>query len=352
MAVLIDSYTITDDYQHMASQWYWGQSFLNPDEITLDSMQFYVANRSADGTVYAQIYAHTGTFGVDGIPTGAPLATSVGVLATDLEKNFPTFAWQEFVFTGANRILLEASTHYCVVLYWDGTHGFSGDSVYFRDDGTTKSHAGIACWKVGEDWYEHSSTDMAFKVYGDSSVYGTGEFTGAGEISADGLVVKFATGSFGGIGTLSGNGIVLATRFFIKEPKVIRDPPIATHVIVRSPTNEATANTTPEVEAEVMVERLVNIPEGDETACQVVADELILKWGREQVSIVGIVDLIVTLLFKQKVYINIPQSRVDGIYILQRKEHSITSSTTSVVFGDIILSDEELIARILEGIEN
>ena len=201
--------------------------------------------------------------------------------------------------------------------------------------------------------YADGDTTLQLKTFTYVNVISAdGTLTGAGDIEADTLVTKFITCALSGLGALSADTLILSIRLFIKEPKVKKQGLIATHVIVRSPTNEATANITPEPGIATKIERLIKIPEGDETACQEVADELVAKWGREQISVSGPVDLTVTLLFRQKVLVIVDKANIDTNMILQKKVHNILDASTTVVCGDIILSDDELIARILEGIES
>ncbi len=138
--------------------------------------------------------------------------------------------------------------------------------------------------------------------------------------------------------------------YFIDEPQIKTQGVIATHVTVRSPTAEYTAEI-PATPAENTIERLVEIKEGNADTCQAVAEGLLERWGRQQTSITGRVPLVVTLRFRQLVNIIIPVAEIDGTYILQRKEHDLSSFESRVTVGDIILSDDELLARILEEVE-
>jgi len=138
--------------------------------------------------------------------------------------------------------------------------------------------------------------------------------------------------------------------YFLDEPNIQRQGVMATHVTVESPTATYTASTagTP---AEDAIERLIKINEGDEVTCESVAEELLARWGKEQVSISGKVPFTVTLRFKEVVRVFNDAADIDGKYILQRKEHDLSSFETRVTLGDIILSDSELLARIMEELE-
>ena len=74
---------------------------------------------------------------------------------------------------------------------------------------------------------------------------------------------------------------------FLQEPVVSIQNPVATHVIVTSPTNTYTAYITPEPAAADRIERAVTISEGNATVCQAVAEALIERWGVEQITVTG-----------------------------------------------------------------
>jgi len=136
---------------------------------------------------------------------------------------------------------------------------------------------------------------------------------------------------------------------FLEEPAIETEGPKATHVTVSSPDAEYTA--CKDVPTEKKVERTVKVDTGDTFACQVVAEQLLDRWGNEQVSITGTAAFVVGLDFREKVKVKIPTAGIDGEYILQRKEHNLSELTTNLTVGDIILSDDELLARILADLE-
>ena len=78
---------------------------------------------------------------------------------------------------------------------------------------------------------------------------------------------------------------------FLQEPVVSIQNPVATHVIVTSPTNTYTAYITPEPAAADRIERAVTISEGNATVCQAVAEALIERWGVEQITVTGRIPL-------------------------------------------------------------
>ncbi len=135
---------------------------------------------------------------------------------------------------------------------------------------------------------------------------------------------------------------------FLEDPQVRIQSPIATHIIVKSPTHSATAVLDPEPSADTKIERLVKIDSGDVAACQTIADELLDRWGRDQVSVTGVIPLNVLMKFKQKVFVVIPESKISDSLTVQSKKHNITNISTRVVLGDIILDQDELLSRIIE----
>lgn len=137
---------------------------------------------------------------------------------------------------------------------------------------------------------------------------------------------------------------------FLQEPVVSIQNPVATHVIVTSPTNTYTAYVTPEPAAADRIERAVTISEGNATVCQAVAEALIARWGVEQITVTGRIPLTLILDFKEYVYISIPFAGIAQEMQLQSKIHTISSSDTytTVTLGSVYVGDNELIARILE----
>jgi len=117
--------------------------------------------------------------------------------------------------------------------------------------------------------------------------------------------------------------------YFIEEPQIQIQEYAATHVTVKSPDASYTASL-PDIVDERRVDRLVEIDAGDEEVCQEIAEEYFLR-----LCIVRIV---------------IPSAGMDEELILQRKEHVLETYITNITCGDIMLSDDELLARLLENV--
>lgn len=136
-----------------------GQSFQNANSIVLSSCKFYLQKGgSASGDVIAEIYAHSGTFGSNSVPTGSPLATSDAIAATSLPASFGLV---EFTFSGANKITLSASTYYVVIVKYLGP-----SSISIGRDSSSPAHAGNQTTYYFS-WNYNASYDICFYVYGE-----------------------------------------------------------------------------------------------------------------------------------------------------------------------------------------
>lgn len=130
--------------------------------VVLDSCKFYLKKvGSPTGNAVAKIYAHTGTFGTDGLPTGVALATSDNV-----DVSILTTAYQliTFTFTGAEKITLTNGIKYCVVLEYSG--GSFLNEITVGMDTSSSSHSGnLAIY--ASSWTTYSAYDLCFYVYRD-----------------------------------------------------------------------------------------------------------------------------------------------------------------------------------------
>ena len=140
-----------------------GQSFTNPTACTLYSMKFQISRTGAasTGDVVCYLFAHTGTFGTNGVPTGSPLATSDAI---DISTISAVKSVVEFKFTGANQYsMLAATPYYAIISY------ASGDAAkYLNVSYGPLGHAGTystsnncsTAWSA-----PHASRDFIFYVY-------------------------------------------------------------------------------------------------------------------------------------------------------------------------------------------
>lgn len=138
-----------------------GQSFLNPTSIPLYKCKFYLQG-TVTGSVYARIYAHTGTFGTNGKPANgsSPLAISDAVNASTIPASYGLV---EFTFSGSNVITLGAATNYCVEFY-----NASSGNISVRADSTSSTHGGNLSFSNdnGANWSTLGSYDTIFYIYG------------------------------------------------------------------------------------------------------------------------------------------------------------------------------------------
>lgn len=139
------------------------QSFTG-DGGVLDSVKFYLKKQgSPTGNAVVKIYAHSGTFGTNSIPTGAALATS-GTF--DISTLTTAYQLITFTFTGGDKITLTNGTKYCVALeYADG--GF-GDYLVVGEDSSSPSHGGNWALLTGSWGSNDNTRDVIFYVYRDS----------------------------------------------------------------------------------------------------------------------------------------------------------------------------------------
>jgi len=166
MAIIVDSYSEANQNQDYAryfdSGTFGGQSF-EGDGRTLNSVQLYLKKSgTVNGTLRILIYAHDGTYGSTGVPTGAVLATSASINAVDLGT---AYGLEEFTFSGGDKITLTNGTHYFVVLdYVDFTE--SGWVGWGYDD-SSPSHGGNYAAYYSASWHAIDTRDFCFYVYGD-----------------------------------------------------------------------------------------------------------------------------------------------------------------------------------------
>jgi len=138
-----------------------GQSFSNVLKRVLDSAKFYLKKTGAPaGNATATIYAHTGTYGNSGLPTGAVLATS-NLFNVATLTGAPQLI--TFDFSGANRIQLSASTKYFLCLNYSG--GNAGNYIQLGYD-TTPTHGGnVATSNDGTTFVSDNAKDLSFYIY-------------------------------------------------------------------------------------------------------------------------------------------------------------------------------------------
>jgi len=178
-ATTMDSYSesnyVSGSSLYSGSVTYRGQAFAVSSTKDVGSCVFYMKKRgSPTGNAVAYLYAHTGTYGVNGKPTGDPIATSdnldVSTLTTSPELT-------TFTFSNLNKITLNSGTKYFVVVYYNG--GDINNYIDVGKDNSSPTHGGTSVYSSdGSTWNSSTSVNFCFYVY--SRTYGTE----AGRISA------------------------------------------------------------------------------------------------------------------------------------------------------------------------
>lgn len=140
------------------------------------------------------------------------------------------------------------------------------------------------------------------------------------------------------------------------EPRVEKRPFDATKVTVRvrnsSPVIQATAELSG-IPTDQKVEALIEIDSGTVTECQAVANAWLAVHGREQECMICRVDPICSLSFDRQVWVAYPAAGINRAMAVQRIVHRPLASPphTEVTLGDFVPGDEEILARLLEGVK-
>lgn len=215
MAVLVASVDTFKDSYFDVNGSQGAQDFLCSDNYTLDSVKIYVSKQAAvSGNLYAKIYAHTGTFGTDGKPTGSALATSDAVAFSSVAL----YGTREVTlnFSSSNRILLEADTYYCVVIMSDTSS--TGMRIYlsYQED-PTNIYGTWSSSSDGSSWSVNTNMDMPYFVYGieandpiASSVNTSS--TKSATLNGKGTLSKSISTYSSESATIAGKGAITATR--------------------------------------------------------------------------------------------------------------------------------------------
>lgn len=109
------------------------------------------------GNITANLYAHSGTFGVNGVPTGASLATSDAVSIVPLGTAAEIV---HFDFDGT--VLLENGVNYFIALSL--SDGDSSNRLEIARDTSAPSHGGNAA-AFFASWTPDSTSDAIFYIY-------------------------------------------------------------------------------------------------------------------------------------------------------------------------------------------
>ena len=141
-----------------------GQSFNSSMDARITSVQFYLSELgNPTGTLTAVLYAHSESFGINGTPTGAALATSDPIIGTTL-PDFATYGYVAFNFSGANMYPLVSEQNYFIVI--EGTSGPLNGADYVRvgTSNTVPVHDGNQAYYANNGW-SPSGNDVMFYLY-------------------------------------------------------------------------------------------------------------------------------------------------------------------------------------------
>ena len=150
-----------------------GQSFTGV-ATKITSCVFVVKKTSGTltGNAVAKLYAHSGTYGTDSIPTGSALATSDTVAASTFSDTGDGV--HTFTFSEDEQYEMSASTKYCIALEYLNADGSNYISIYGGGDGT--DHNGNPFYGDTGDFNSDNSYDLEFWVYGEGGVVVTTSF--------------------------------------------------------------------------------------------------------------------------------------------------------------------------------
>ena len=153
---LADSYPATNwDSVSVAQNWWAGQSFLGDGKI-LTRVGFYIAKTAGStGTVTAQLWTHTGTFGSGG--KGASLLQS-STTPVDVASLSITHSWVYFDFP--ETFTLAAGTPYVI-----GLSGPTTLPVNMAIDNTSPTHPGNGVHQTNFPQWVADTWDAIFEVY-------------------------------------------------------------------------------------------------------------------------------------------------------------------------------------------
>lgn len=166
---VVDSYSETNSNGALAiilTKTHIGQSFDSGVGNKLSRVKFSLKkNGTPVGNMVVEIYAHTGTYGSTGTPTGDVMATSDNVNASILTT---TEAVITFTFSGANQIALTASTNYVAAV--TGIAGDITNSVQVGVDTTSPTHGGNGVNQSSGVWAAEATQDYPFYVETDTGL--------------------------------------------------------------------------------------------------------------------------------------------------------------------------------------
>jgi len=184
MATLIDSYPSANKSGNSDDKTYHpssvnltsaaGQAFTcSLSNMKIIEAIFYIAKvGSPTGNAHAVLYAITGTYGTNAVPTGSALATSDDF---DISTFGTTHSLKTFTFSGAQQYVMQDSTYYCIEFENPASGGGAfldtHNYIRFGIDITSSTHSGNGSYYRNGSW-SVSTNDRIFYVYGDPAPTG------------------------------------------------------------------------------------------------------------------------------------------------------------------------------------
>lgn len=135
-----------------------GQGFTGTANALSACKFFMKKTGTITGNAYAKLYAHSGTYGTTGVPTGTALATSDSFDVSTLTTAFRSVSLK---FSGANKYVMTASTKYFIVLEYT----LSGTGSLDLGSDSASGYTGNMAEYNGS-WVANSGVDLCFYVYG------------------------------------------------------------------------------------------------------------------------------------------------------------------------------------------
>lgn len=144
-------------------------NFTNVIQSTLTTCKFFLTKiGSPSGNIVAKLYAITGTYGVNSIPTGSALATSSNVDVSTIHSavNSNSLVSSDYTlitFTFATPYVMTQGTSYVIVLEYSGG---SGGNYLSIGGGDSNLPTGNPVQDYGSGWVTYTGDAYNFYVYG------------------------------------------------------------------------------------------------------------------------------------------------------------------------------------------
>ena len=116
------------------------------------------------GSLIANLYTHSGTYGTSSVPTGSALATSDSLNLMYLYANMTSCRWVTFTFSGANQYLMAANTHYVIEV--QASSGTFNSTYFVGVGGCNNLTDGNLNTYYSSAWHADSTEDNCFIIYG------------------------------------------------------------------------------------------------------------------------------------------------------------------------------------------